>query len=564
MQNDTLIPFEDHSPDYESLAEYEVWERDHVDNVRRDSKRSTLLTSPALVRSTPTCFDDSSTLSSNPPTSDNEKAEIPSQRETADLVINEVKGLIAYHVQSGEWYTRKGNIMAVSDADAVNPFIISALDKIKYKKYTYSQVSSIKQFTRDLLRIEKFEDSRTLLPLRNGVYNLKTNQLERFDNYSFNWELPYSYDVGKKCPATLRYLITTTNGDKDLIKFLLAWMRVLIAGEYSVQKYIELVGDGGTGKSTFLELCTLLVGENNRVVTDLKSLENNRFESANLQGKKLALITDSSRYGGEVSILKAITGGDVVRNEKKNKQAGNGFVFTGLVMIASNEQIQSSDYTSGLARRKIPVIFNARVSEKEKSRYPRGIIYQMKQELPGLLNILIKIDLKDAVKLVKYPEGTLAKIKIQNELGTNPILQWMHENLIRCEDGRHSFIGKGVKQTDSVEEIKEARDTKLYPNYCGWCEEQGKHPVAINRFSGLIEDNARSRGIDTKKRRLEKGTFFKHLRLRVKYETAPLLLNHVDQTTNHVELNLDNAGNVSNVDKNQPIELSESNSEVSL
>ncbi len=559
MPDENLISFDSHAPDYETLQEYE---QVNCESEKR-STQSTLPTQPPIQQGSKPALNKSKPTQvyteSNQP---DKEADTPSQRETADMVINRVKGSIAYHAESSEWYTRKGNIMVIADADSVNPFIIHALDKIKYKKYTYSQVTSIKSFTKDLLRIESFEESRTLLPLKNGVFNLQTNKLEPYDNHKFNWELPYSYSPASKCPATLRYLITATDGDRDLIKFLLAWMRVLIAGEYNVQKYIELVGDGGTGKSTFLELCTLLVGENNRIVTDLKSLENNRFESANLQGKRLALITDSSRYNGEVSILKAITGGDVVRNEKKNKQAGNGFKFKGLVMIASNEQIQSSDYTSGLARRKIPVIFNAKVSESEKTRYKHGVIFQMKSELSGLLNILLKIKLSDAVKLVKYPEGTLAKIKQQNDLNTNPILAWMNDRLIRCAHGNHSFIGAGSKKTDLPDEIIEAQNTKLYPNYCGWCEEQGKLPVAINRFSDLIADNARSHGIETEKKRGSKGNYFEGLRLRANTDTQSLLLESVDQSIKSVDLNpksadlpLDSAGSVDRVDPNQIVEL---------
>ena len=119
-------------------------------------------------------------------------------------------------------------------------------------------MNSIKSFIRDLLRIDTFEESRTLLPLKNGVFNLKINKLEEYDKYQFNWQLPYSYNPNIKCTTTLRYLITATGGDRDLISFLLAWMRVLIAGEYTVQKYIELVGDGGTGKKYILRIMYLI------------------------------------------------------------------------------------------------------------------------------------------------------------------------------------------------------------------------------------------------------------------------------------------------------------------
>jgi len=129
----------------------------------------------------------------------------------------------------------------------------------------------------------------------------------------------------------------------------------LVGGD--VQKFLELIGPGGTGKSTLIRLLVAFIGEKNHTATDLKNLETNNFEAAALYGKRLVLISDSSRYGGEVSTLKALTGGDPVRLEKKNKQQTGSFVFDGVIVIASNEAIQTADYTSGLMRRRMPVNF---------------------------------------------------------------------------------------------------------------------------------------------------------------------------------------------------------------
>ncbi len=199
-------------------------------------------------------------------------------------------------------------------------------------------------------------------------------------------------------------------------------------------------------------------------------------------------------------------------------------MFTGLVMIAANEAIQSGDYTSGLARRRIPIIFNARVSEKEKSRYKHGIIYQMKGELSGLLNLLLKIPIKDAVRTIKYPEGTLRKIQLQSELNANPILSWMNERLIHCEKNKESYVGSGHKKTDAPDDILIAEQTKLYPNYMGWCEENGRKSASIQRFSGLVEDMTRSHNIDTEGHKTNKGKIFTGLRLRTELDIHKYLL----------------------------------------
>jgi len=91
----------------------------------------------------------------------------------------------------------------------------------------------------------------------------------------------------------------------------------------------------------------------------LEHLEKNRFETSNLYKKKLLLFNDVERYGGSVSVLKALTGGDLIRNEQKfQTDAQKPFKFGGLVMITANEPIQTTDPTSGLARRRLTIPFN--------------------------------------------------------------------------------------------------------------------------------------------------------------------------------------------------------------
>jgi putative DNA primase/helicase len=71
------------------------------------------------------------------------------------------------------------------------------------------------------------------------------------------------------------------------------------------------------------------------------------------------LINDSERYAGEVGKLKNLTGQDTLPYEVKFKQSKGGFSPDALVIVSTNEVIQSSDYTSGLARRRISVpMFN--------------------------------------------------------------------------------------------------------------------------------------------------------------------------------------------------------------
>ncbi len=437
--------------------------------------------------------------------------------EIADMIIARVR----WDDSTQQWFGKSGKIWKPVKDIAVQRIIKQALDQAKSKDgYSFSFVSGVEKFLKIELQLDDgFVTSRHLLPMINGVLNLKTKTLEDYDNRLFNWQLPYEYSPGKGCPTVEHYLDMATGGDKSMIRFLLAWMYVVLTGRYDLQKYLEIIGSGGTGKSTFVELCALLVGVENRVVTDLKRLEGSRFESANLKGKRLAAITDSSQHKGEVSNLKAIVGNDPLPYEKKGIQAADPFVFQGVVMVAANEAIKSSDYTSGLSRRKIPIEFNAIVTEEDKQRYrgQGGILNAMTPEMPGLLNMLLDMDEGEVVNLINNPQGAMLQQKIETELKTNPILGWLDDCVTQCSpDDRDGGIGMANGDPN----------THFYPSYLRWCRSQGMTTISMTAFSDLVLDNCKMYGIKTAKHKTNTGMVLLGLRLRANFDAdKPLLIS---------------------------------------
>ncbi len=261
----------------------------------------------------------------------------------------------------------------------------------------------------------------------------------------------------------------------------------LVGGE--VQKFLELIGAGGTGKSTLIRLLVAFIGEKNHASTDLKNLETNRFEAAALYGKKLALISDSSRYGGEVSVLKALTGGDPVRLEKKNVQQSGSFVFDGVVVIASNEAIQTADYTSGLGRRRMPVNFNSKVTDADKAKWSAvgGIEAAMHKELAGLLNWATSMQDSEVKRVIGGINGQMTQTQRDHLVETNKIAAWLDDNIV-CDPGAIIVIGCSMKKKTDTSEINQARRDRLYANYELWCDDNAVHPVALNRFTANVLD----------------------------------------------------------------------------
>ena len=110
---------------------------------------------------------------------------------------------------------------------------------------------------------------------------------------------------------------------------------------------------------------------------------------------------------------------DWIRNERKYQGEDlDPFQFRGMVMITANEAIQSTDYTSGLARRRLTVPFDRPYTgganeQKELVKFNHkgeveGVFAPL---MPGLVNWLLDMTEED---MRTYLMETSTKVKFFN------------------------------------------------------------------------------------------------------------------------------------------------------
>jgi len=352
-----------------------------------------------------------------------------------------------------------------------------------------------------------------------------TNILDKYSSLSkFNWQLPYELDPKANIDIIDQWLKQATGDDEDKINIIRAFFKIAITGG-ELQKFLEVVGQGGTGKSTLVRLLISLIGESNTVSSDLEKLENNSFETAMLYGKKLVIISDSSRYGGSVSVLKALTGGDPIRHEKKHRQQQKSFTFNGAVIIASNEPIQSTDYTSGLGRRRLPLIFNIKITDKDIAKWESvgGIESQMKKELPGLLNWVLSMSASEVNKAIKSIEGGLSKDEREHYCKTNKVAAWMDERLVLRRSCK-IFNGSSADKLDPAQANRLIKE-KLYPNYEDWCVRNKNKTLSVQRFVTTVEDICEHLKLPVQKiPRSNQGISFTGLGIRRQVDPDPTII----------------------------------------
>jgi P4 family phage/plasmid primase-like protien len=390
--------------------------------------------------------------------------------------------------------------------------------------YTARQIDGVCAQLRMRLACNRFETGRNILPFQNGILDVATGKFKQGHQPTdrLTWQLPYSYDPEATCDPILEWMEETTGGDRLLVELLRAYLKAVLMGRADLQRYLEIIGPGGTGKSTFTRLAQALVGYQNTHATTLKELESNRFEAANLVGKRLILVADSDRWGGTVSQLKCITGGDPIRVERKWIQESESVAIAGMVILTANEMIQTSDYTSGLQRRRLTVPFLKQVDPAKQvdliSVSSWGISGLFADYLPGLVNWVLGCDDATMHALVKDTARHVPSLdRWRNEalLDSNPMAAWLDDRIELC-----SFAREKVGLADSDE------SSSLYANYCAYMRVSGANPVSLRRFSNLLEDLIRShlkiQGVEKGRDRF--GAYFSGIKIRNQNSTADRII----------------------------------------
>ena len=395
--------------------------------------------------------------------------------------------------------------------------------KVQEPSITDSLIKNIEALMKYKLAVRTWDEIEGLIPLTNGVLDLATHKLiPHSPEHRLTWCLPYEYNPLALCNPIQDWLKEMCQGDEDLVQLLRAYLHGIVTGRTDWQKYLELIGPGGTGKGTFFRLAIALVGLKNTHTTTLEKLEKSRFETASLKDKRLVVITDSERYTGAVSILKALTGQDPLPYEAKFKQSTGGFIPNALVIVAANETIQSSDYTSGLKRRRITIPMQHQVANVNQKNLLEITNNGMKGDfvpyLSGLLNWVLEMKPDRVTQLVKDYENqvpSLTKMATTTLCDTNPIADWLDQKLL-YRQGARSAVG-----TNDPSKVNDW----LYANYVDYSRQTGGHALGLRRFVNLLSDLCNNQlNLNVSHGRDRGGAFFLGLKLRTSYDDDPLLI----------------------------------------
>ncbi|EIR9193922.1 DNA primase [Shigella flexneri] len=335
------------------------------------------------------------------------------------------------------------------------------------------------------------EPSGDLLPFANGALDLKTGEFS--PHTPENWITTHNgieytppapgENIRDNALNFHKWLEHAAGKDQRKMMRICAALYMIMANRYDWQMFIEATGDGGSGKSTFTHIASLLAGKQNTVSAEMTSLDD-AGGRAQVVGSRLIVLADQPKYTGEGTGIKKITGGDPAEINPKYEKRFTA-VIRAVVLATNNNPMIFTERAGGVARRRVIFRFDNIVSEAEKDReLPEKIAAEIPVIIRRLLANFTDSEKARALLLEQRDGDEALAIKQQ----TDPVIEFC-QFLNFLEEARGLMMGGGG---DSV---KYTTRNSLYRVYLAFMAYAGRSkPLNVNDFGKAMKPAAKVYG----------------------------------------------------------------------
>lgn len=257
----------------------------------------------------------------------------------------------------------------VASEDIFRKLIIKFDSRLTSKKF----INEVIDYLRTETKMREPMQEYYYIPVRNGVFNIKSQQLEPFDpKFIITSKIATSFNPEAKKPILNgwfdfdKWLNSLACNDTEIVTLLWQIMNEAINPNRTRKKMVFLTGDGNNGKGTFQALLENLIGKEN--ISNLKPDHfTKEFYTSSLEGKVCNIGDDiSNKYLDEVSDLMSIVSGDRIQVNRKGKDTYEA-TYRLLCIFSGNDLPRARNKTNGWYRRLCIVPFNADFNgQKEK------------------------------------------------------------------------------------------------------------------------------------------------------------------------------------------------------
>lgn len=246
---------------------------------------------------------------------------------------------------------------------------------------THLESSIVDILKRKVAFVESANFNKSHFPLGSLALNSTTGDLvPHAPSHLAAYGSPVHYNGAAECPVFEKF-IGELFDDEDTVQFVQEWFGYALSCSHQANAFLIGIGAGANGKSTIFETLAQLLGVENVASAPLSNL-NRDFGLEPLIGKKLNLATESDVEAFKTGKLKAITAGEEVSINRKNKMEITTKLPTKLVFLM-NELPLLSDDSLGFERRLLILPFDRIFLPHEQDK---ELPKKLSNELEGILN----------------------------------------------------------------------------------------------------------------------------------------------------------------------------------
>lgn len=335
------------------------------------------------------------------------------------------------------------------------------------------------------------QPTKELIGFANGVYDMATRQFRPHSpsnglltHNGINYAPPLVDEcLERDAPNFTRWLSHAVDNNAAKMARINAALYMVLANRYDWQLFLEVTGEGGSGKSIFANVAILLAGgKRNTGSGNMASLDHakSRYQFVD---KRLIVLPDQPKYIGDGSGIKAITGGDLVEIDGKyEKQFAT--VIQAVVLATNNEPMVITERNGGISRRRVIFTFDRVVAEADKDPLLGD---KIAAELPVVIRYLLAqfAEPEHARHLLLEQRNSDDALIIKR--ATDPVIDLCGMVLFLDEP-------KGLMMGGNPEIKREPR-RYLYHAYLAFMEYHGLgRPLSVQGFSRALKAAAKEYG----------------------------------------------------------------------
>lgn len=314
----------------------------------------------------------------------------------------------------------------------------------------------------------------------NAVYNAKTKALLEHSctMHAIN-KIPFSYDPKKeyKCPRIESFLDEALSpGAKEMF---LEYVGYCMTTDTRQQKFLMFTGEGGTGKSVFINLVAHAIGYDNISSIDLKSLADNRFSSFNLFQKLLNVCADIDKGSlSDVANIKLLTGGDIIKGEPKGKEPIFFRNYAKLLFSANEIPRIKGENTCAFYRRLLVIPLN-----KKPEKINTNLLNELLPEIEGFIHLCMDAlyRMYERGEILESEESKAATHALR--LFSDSVEAFLNEKTVVSKDGK--IPGKDLHQAYKDYCIENELQPLFKQNFFKACDTKGFSHADGRNIKGL-------------------------------------------------------------------------------